>query len=738
MATEASVPASDNGPLIAIYEQASKAGSLSIGSYDAFVEEGGIALVGTGGWTVALVDDDSGTALKVAGKMATLQTDGDRPPRFEGGEHTAIGDNVVLRFSVSDVGTLAHQLPLEVQQGLSLTYGQILALAGDFYGVPIWPIADGVTSDDRMQRFRAAYGSLAAGSVAEAKEILQIMQREIDAVNAALNRGESPADVYKRLGDGLNAAWNKATGGGGFVSDLIPFGRYLKLAWVNWDHFGDHAVLAYQAGHAVALEQAIAAHNSAIPTNAKAALVSAYAMNAFADHYLSDLFSAGHIRQPRREIYQTATSKLGANFCAKGMHDEESKYGVRVSSAEGGIWRAYGDKRYFDTVNIENKAMVDRAVQASATEIYDAFRLGEAPADPEKYAALRFVPDLKQAQDYRNNPLQNFAAMFIWNGDKVGRRDLINRLDQYTWDFFWTTGGTVFDLKTDYHPNNPAGFIAPPTAAPELDPVGWQSKEPIPPDWVSGNQVRYAVSFASLAFESTLGPSSSYITLQDKFEPRLRVPTGPAGVHMRRIYRQFVNRPITYIGTIDDNVTDFFADTTGISVGGLQTGTGYLLTAAQGGGLGTGDDVPIRTDSRVAGEWERFWLEPLGGVLLGPTRTPTRRFALRTADGHYVTAVNDGGMPGPRAPITPIQTYQGNRGEWETFYFEPQLDGTFAIRTSAGFYWTAVDGGGWAVKPGKRSLPIRTNATEIGKWETFLFIGDFRGGGLDQVITTGP
>jgi hypothetical protein len=205
---------------------------------------------------------------------------------------------------------------------------------------------------------------------------------------------------------------------------------------------------------------------------------------------------------------------------------------------------------------------------------------------------------------------------------------------------------------------------------------------------------------------------------------------------MRRIYRQFVGRPITYIGTIDDNVTDVFTDITGISVGGLQTGTGYFLTAAQNGGLGAGDDVPIRTDSRVVGEWERFWLVPL--VSGGRNLQVVTRFALRTANGHYVTAVNDGGMYGPRAPITPIQTDQSRRGQSETFYFEPQLDGTFAIRTSAGFYWTAVDGGGWAEKPGKRLHPLRTNATEIGKWETFSFDGDFRGGGLDQIITVGP
>jgi hypothetical protein len=370
--------------------------------------------------------------------------------------------------------------------------------------------------------------------------------------------------VYDRLGNDLNKAWNKATGGGSFISDLIPLGRYLKLSTMNWDHFGEWAILAYQAGHAVALGQAITAHNATDPAQAKALLTKAYAMNAFADHFLSDLFSAGHIREPRRQIYQTARVGVTANLCAKGMHDEDCKYGLRVSNAMGDTWRAYGDKRYFDTVDLQNKALVDTAVQASATEIFNAFINGTQPVDPNTYIALRFAPKLSQAQDYENNPLGNFVPMFVLDGEAVKCRNSLNDLNTPGWTKAWTTGGVAATLNSPaYHPNEPVAYIAPPTAAPQISQNGWQSTQPIPPNWVNGNQVRYAVSFASLMFESIPGPSCTYFTLNNAFQPTLTgLPTGPAGVVTRNVYREFLNQPITYCGQVMDNTTTTFVDTT--------------------------------------------------------------------------------------------------------------------------------------------------------------------------------
>jgi hypothetical protein len=553
------------GPLIEVYEQAKANGSFSVGSYQEFVKEAGVPLVGTDGRAVALVDEEQPTGLKVAAKLMR-PVPGAPMPQFEGGEHTAIGDSILLRFSANDPGTPAYQVQLLIQTGLSLTYGQIVALAGDFYGIPDEPIADGATPADRRQRFQNCYNTLASGSVAECQEILTIMQREITEVNAALNQGLPASTVYDRLGNDLNKAWNKATGGGSLLSDFIPPGRYLNLSSTNWDHFGEWAVLAYQAGHAVALGQAITAHNIIDPTQARAALAKAYAMNAFADHFLSDLFSAGHIRNPRRQIYQSAwnaVTRISANLCVKGMHDEDCKYGLRVSNRIGDTWRAYGDKRYFATVDLQNKALVDTAVQASASEIFNAFINGTQPANPGQYIALQFVPNLAQVQDYQNNPLGNFVPLFVVDGETVKCRNDLDDLNTAGWTSVWTTGGVAYSLNNNYNPNNPTAYIAPPRDAPVIGANGWQSTVPIPPNWVNGNQVRYAVSFVSPDYESTTGPSCAYFTLNNAFQPTLTgLPLGPAGTVSRNVYREFLNKPFAYCGSVNDNTTTTFVDNT--------------------------------------------------------------------------------------------------------------------------------------------------------------------------------
>ena len=71
---------------------------------------------------------------------------------FEGPEHEALGDG--LTFYHSD-GSAFTQLPPDVnyfqtQGGQFLSFGQILALAGDFYGVPSQPISDGANPQEQQ------------------------------------------------------------------------------------------------------------------------------------------------------------------------------------------------------------------------------------------------------------------------------------------------------------------------------------------------------------------------------------------------------------------------------------------------------------------------------------------------------------------------------------------------------------------------------------------------------------
>ncbi|MEF2985641.1 phospholipase, partial [Pseudomonas aeruginosa] len=73
------------------------------------------------------------------------------------------------------------------------------------------------------------------------------------------------------------------------------------------------------------------------------ALELAYAMNSFADHFLTDLFSAGHLRVPRKQLAAVVTPGELGSLISRFMHDEDSKFGLKVRNAMGAQWHAYGD-----------------------------------------------------------------------------------------------------------------------------------------------------------------------------------------------------------------------------------------------------------------------------------------------------------------------------------------------------------------------------------------------------------
>ncbi|WP_460154101.1 phospholipase [Pseudomonas sp. S2_B07] len=369
---------------------------------------------------------------------------GKPPLRFEGGEHTAIGDGTLLRFIKDAPAIPASQVELHLPNGLALTYGQVVALGGDFYGIPEQPISEGATAPDRVQRFSNAFNSLAVlpAANAEAKLILGVMQKEIAAVKQAIQDGKQPHEVYDALGDTLSEEWNKITGGGSFVSALFPLGRYLKLAANNTDHFAEGALAAYIAGHTAAVQQAVLAKNSGDEKQ----LEIAYAMNAFADHYLTDLFSAGHLRVPRKQLAAVVTPSDLGSLITRFMHDEDSKFGLNVRNGNADQWRAYGDKRYFDAIDSANRVQVNQAVQLSADEIFTAYLSGVAPS-PSNFSALKKLPDLQAAL----NPAGNFSPLFRVEGSKVLRRKDVNNLnDTATIDDWW--GWSTYLLLKDYTP----------------------------------------------------------------------------------------------------------------------------------------------------------------------------------------------------------------------------------------------------------------------------------------------
>src|SRR6188768_888226 len=124
--------------------------------------------------------------------------------RFEGGEHTFIGDRITLQFEAGPQAAARHPIyrggSYQGQgnqsdpryRARSFRYGQVIALGGDFYGDPLRPIS---TDNDPQAAFRAAYLTFQREVDGEIDQILKIMQREIDAIAAAIRAGKPPSSA---------------------------------------------------------------------------------------------------------------------------------------------------------------------------------------------------------------------------------------------------------------------------------------------------------------------------------------------------------------------------------------------------------------------------------------------------------------------------------------------------------------------------------------------------------------
>lgn len=139
----------------------------------------------------------------------------------------------------------------------------------------------------------------------------------------------------------------------------------------------------------------------------------------------------------------------------------------------------------------------------------------------------------------------------------------------------------------------------------------------------------------------------------------------------------------------------------------IQTSGGFYVEATFGGGRTT--DAMV-TDQRGIGDNLKFTFVPTGGVGSG-------RVGIKTNDGHYVTAVNSGGLT-TAVTRDVLHTDATLLQDWEKFRVTPQGDGTVAIRTFDGHYLTALGAGG------QHSAAFNTNATRVGSWEKFrVFCG---------------
>jgi len=177
---------------------------------------------------------------------------------------------------------------------------------------------------------------------------------------------------------------------------------FLSITLANLDHFGGCALDSYKAGHALAQDMAksAAALKAKNTTEATSMLMKAYAMDAFACHFLSDAFSAGHVRTPRRELLSVCGNHFtgGSNpgLLSEWMHNEDNTNGLTVTNKRGNTWKAFGDASLMEPASQNHSDMVSAAIQVSRDEIYAAFL---TPTGKNTMKALDYVPSGVVAAD---------------------------------------------------------------------------------------------------------------------------------------------------------------------------------------------------------------------------------------------------------------------------------------------------------------------------------------------------
>lgn len=360
-------------------------------------------------------------------------------PSFASAEHLSIGDQVALHLDANLPNQTSHAA-LHLSNGLTLTYGELVTL-GDFYGVIGQAISQGQTEQARQGLFLTAFNEFAmkTENTAETMKLLSIIHEEEKMVATGIEAGRNPENIYADISGELNRQFNCATGGGCSSTWWLNPGRYLTLAETDYDHFGNNAWVAYTAGHQLALEAAAKAYQ----TQDQSQLEVAYAINAFAAHFLSDRFAAGHIRTPRLELAENVTPRLVGNLLVNYMHNEENLYGLHVHNANGNEWIAYGDRSYFTEKNKENRDMLANAMQLSADEVFSAYLTGVANTSD---AVEKLIPI---ADEYNNRTKLDVSPLFFWEATSqtlMRRSDLAAYYDR-NWTSSWWGWSTLAALQ---------------------------------------------------------------------------------------------------------------------------------------------------------------------------------------------------------------------------------------------------------------------------------------------------
>lgn len=289
---------------------------------------------------------------------------------FNAGEHLVLGDEA---FATVCKGTPHCPRTIFRKNGeMSYTYGELVAFGGDFYD----------TVESMYLEKKRSWWRYRRNDIVDTKKLFYKSRTYIEALRHGHEQGEYPD--YN-----VSYSWN--------------FPNYIQMSEDNLEHFGFHNVLRYVEEHRKALDLARQAHKlrNSKPQQAQQLLAQAFFFNGFADHFLTDGFAAGHIRNPRLQIKQWALDNgLGsrdAGILTKILHDRDGEviksgaHGLPVLNSRGDSWFARCDAQLFYNYDQGVKG-VNIAVEAVARSIQEVLDAYEGRLPDTTYKALELVP----------------------------------------------------------------------------------------------------------------------------------------------------------------------------------------------------------------------------------------------------------------------------------------------------------------------------------------------------------
>lgn len=352
--------------------------------------------------------------------------------RFEEHEHQKIGDEATE-------GPLGQVRTVQLAPDYSVTYGEMVAMAGDHFEtidqmrqMAAKPGRGAGTREEleyvrtvKINGNKAAAGGFSPEATKASEErYLQLASQNVSHFLAP-GAGDQDRPLADRAGEVITTAR---------LSKLFPFTR------VELVRAPQNAVAAYHMNHARALVEAASAGKAGTPIDV------ALATEAFGNHYLTDSFSGGHVRTERRSAFDhwnervpmfpynlqgylaeriaehlsdsigwfteegfysgdsapgegtfaAIGDKLAAQgtpltfgvVVAKAIHDYDNKMGV-LAVVGGEQVKLYGDDRLGHG---DEERLAVEAVRVSATEVEEAYRLGQAGVAPEGVPGSIQVP----------------------------------------------------------------------------------------------------------------------------------------------------------------------------------------------------------------------------------------------------------------------------------------------------------------------------------------------------------